>query len=126
MTRPPVPATEAPATEAGQNLNYATARGRSRPYQADIVAIEQEARAAQQDRVAAARFVAEHWRDSYMRFVREGQREFGIGTHVLALTLAALDGETDPRQLGLPVEVHDAFRALLTSEAPARETAEPA
>ena len=58
---------------------------------------------------AAARFVATYWRDEYMKAVIAGDSHYGIGTHPLALVLDALDGETDPRQLGIPPHMDSAF-----------------
>lgn len=67
------------------------------------------------NRIAVARFVAEHWRDSYMEYVKEGQTQYGIGTHPLALVLDALDGETDPRQLGLPPDADESLAAFFAA-----------
>lgn len=65
-----------------------------------------------QQRVAAARFVAERWRDAAM--TRADDPFPGrLTAHPLALVLAALDGETDPERLGLEPGVHDAFRAAV-------------
>jgi hypothetical protein len=64
--------------------------------------------------LAAARFVATHWRDAYLEQHRiDPSGQWAIGTHPLSLVLAALDGERDPVHLGLPAEVHGAFRAAL-------------
>jgi hypothetical protein len=78
---------------------------------------EDDARLAESrpsDRLAAARFVATHWRDAYLEQHRiDPSGQWAIGTHPLSLVLAALDGERDPVHLGLPAEVHGAFRAAL-------------
>jgi hypothetical protein len=66
----------------------------------------------------AARFVAEHWRDALMSSLDRFPNN-AIGTHPLALVLAAMDGETDPVHLGLNEDAHEAFRALAASEPPA-------
>lgn len=72
--------------------------------------------------LAVARFVAEHWRDAYMENVRRGESQYGIGTHPLSLVLAALDGETSSRELGLPASAEAGLRAALaTVESPERE-----
>jgi hypothetical protein len=64
------------------------------------------------DRVAAARFVARHWRDAATGW---GDDPFPgrVTAHPLSLVLSALDGETDPAQLGLDEDVHDSFRAAV-------------
>jgi hypothetical protein len=72
------------------------------------------------DALAAARFVATHWRDAYLEQHRtDPSGQWAIGTHPLSLVLAALDGERDPVHLGLPAEVHGAFRAALAEADPA-------
>jgi len=48
-------------------------------------------------RLRTARFVATYWRDAYMAM--DGPAR--VGSHGLAMVLAALDGETDPVQLGI-------------------------
>jgi hypothetical protein len=86
-------------------------------------AVPQSEREGLDARMRAARFVAEHWRDAYMEYLRGGQNQYGIGTHPLSLVLLALDGETNPAELGLSDDVHDAFRAALAS--PAHPDEEP-
>ena len=63
----------------------------------------------------AARFVADFWRGSVM--ASEELRRTGM-SHPLAMVLAAFDGETDPRMLGLPEEADKAFRAALSEDEP--------
>lgn len=64
-------------------------------------------------RLVAARFVADHWRAQYLEMVKAGDPTFAIGTHPLALVIAAMDGETDPDQLGLNEDVRvDFLRAI--------------
>lgn len=46
--------------------------------------------------LAVARVVAEHWRDAMMR-----DPDLRFAAHPLACVLAAMDGETDPAQLGV-------------------------
>lgn len=65
--------------------------------------------ARHEERLAAARFVAEHWRDAFMTL--DGPAR--VGCHPLAMVLAALDGETDPVELGIAATAHVAFRAAL-------------
>lgn len=45
-----------------------------------------------------ARIVAEYWRDEMMR----SDGTLRICAHPLAMVLAALDGETEPVQMGIP------------------------
>lgn len=68
-----------------------------------------EGRSECPQQVRAARFVAEHWRDAFMAL--DGPAR--VGCHPLAMVLAALDGETDPVQLGISEDQHAAFRAVL-------------
>lgn len=56
-----------------------------------------------------ARIVAEHWKAGYMAMIDKDSR-YGIGTHPLSLVISALDGETDPEQLGIPEDHPDAQR----------------
>jgi hypothetical protein len=94
---------------------------------ADAIADEYDrlAESRPSDRLAAARFVATHWLDAYLEQHRtDPSGQWAIGTHPLSLVLAALDGERDPVHLGLPAEVHGAFRAALAA-ADADETANP-
>lgn len=57
------------------------------------------------DAARYARAVATIWRDDYLRFHHDQpQGHWGIGTHPLALVLAAFDGETNPAQLGCEAE----------------------
>lgn len=60
-----------------------------------------------EERLAAAEFVAEHWRAALVEWDSSGR------AHPLCCVLAALDGETDPAELGLTEDVHDDFRAAL-------------
>jgi hypothetical protein len=62
-------------------------------------------RAAMAARVAVARFVCEHWRAGLDLADR----------HPLNCVLAALDGETDPNELGIDEEAHADFRLVLHS-----------
>lgn len=64
-----------------------------------------------EERLRAARFVAIHWRDAVM--ASDTLRQTGM-SHPLAMVLAALNGETEPRELGLSDDVHDAFRNVLS------------
>ncbi len=50
-----------------------------------------------------ARFVADHWRLAAMKHDKT------FAAHALCMVLAALDGETDPRMLGIDPEAHEAF-----------------
>lgn len=62
----------------------------------------------------AARFVATHWRDAILRLPPEDIcRAY---SHPLAMVLAALDGETDPLQLGIEPYAHKAFNDALARE----------
>lgn len=55
-----------------------------------------------EQRAAVARIVAEHWRDQVMApGLRSREVRIRFVGHALALVLAALDGETDPAQLGI-------------------------
>ena len=58
------------------------------------------------ERVRYARAVAESWRDQYLATIKsEGTTiPWAVGTHPLSLVIAALDGETDPRELGMDEE----------------------
>lgn len=70
-------------------------------------------------RARAARFVATYWRDAYMVEHAKGEAGYwAIGTHPLAMVLAALDGETDPTQLGISEDQHEAFRSALAPTNP--------
>lgn len=64
--------------------------------------------------VARARFVAEHWRDAALAWRDEGvdSTVTSAVAHPLNMVLNALDGETDPAELGLTPDAHEAFRAL--------------
>ena len=58
----------------------------------------------------AARFVATYWRDAVMASAE--LRRTGM-SHPLAMVLGALDGETDPAELGIDADRRDDFRASL-------------
>ncbi len=68
-----------------------------------------EAPRSGESRVAAARFVADHWRKSLLE-----SKEQAWAAHPLCMVLAALDGETDPIECGIDPWAHDAFRAALS------------
>lgn len=64
-------------------------------------------------RLAAARFVADHWREAG---VGRERHALGWGTavaHAMCCVLAAIDGECDPEALGLTEDAHEAFRSML-------------
>lgn len=61
----------------------------------------------------AARFTEQHWRE---HFLATGNP---AAAHALAMVRSALDGQTDPAELGLPEEQHAAFLATLGNPAPA-------
>ncbi|GAA2107781.1 hypothetical protein [Streptomyces synnematoformans] len=63
-------------------------------------------------RLRAARFVEQHWRDRFTNRTA-GRILPAAAAHALALVRAALDGQSDPGELGLDDHVHDAFRAAL-------------
>ena len=80
-------------------------------WQRDILAIEAEAqRSAPGERERAARFVATYWRDAYM--ASDLLRRTG-GSHPLACVLTALNGETDPNELGIAEDRWPDFLAAL-------------
>lgn len=60
--------------------------------------------------LARARFVANHWRVGVLSGDICGTKAFA--SHSLCMVLAALDGETDPVELGLLPEAHEAFKGL--------------
>jgi len=53
------------------------------------------------DRLRYARAVATVWRDAGLRYLSRDPA-WSLCTHPLNMVLAALDGETDPDQLGCP------------------------
>lgn len=62
------------------------------------------------DPLVVARFVADHWRQVILdKFPSDSK----WAAHPLCMVLAALDGETEPTQLGLDPDVWDEYRALL-------------
>ena len=65
-------------------------------------------------RLDTARRVAVHWRDAYLVNLRsgEGGTQWAIGTHPLNLVIDALDGETNPVELGVPAEALARLDAL--------------
>jgi hypothetical protein len=58
----------------------------------------------------ATRFVATYWRDAVM--ASDVLRRTGM-SHPLAMVLGALEGETNPVELGIDATRHDDFRAAL-------------
>lgn len=74
---------------------------------------------AAEAKVRAGRIVAEHWRDALMATARE-HPENALGTHPVAMVLAALDGETDPTAVGIDPEHVDAARLAALAD-PTRE-----
>lgn len=65
------------------------------------------------DRVAIARVVAEHWRDWALNQAPEGMR---WAAHPLALVLSALDGVSDPVDLGVEADSPNAARIRALAE----------
>lgn len=57
------------------------------------------------DRIATAQFVAEHWRAAAMQW---NPPEPSV-SHPLCMVLSALDGQTDPHQLGIEEHAHAAL-----------------
>lgn len=70
---------------------------------------------AESDALRAARFTATYWRDEIM--ARDELRRTGM-SHPLACVLAALDGETEPIELGIAQERWGDFRAALATSQP--------
>lgn len=79
----------------------------------DIRSIEPVLVPAERVRLAAARFVAEHWRDAALGWDLEDERIVGAVTHPLAMVLSAIEGEVDPVALGLSPDAAVAFRSML-------------
>ena len=65
-------------------------------------------------RLRAGLFVARHWRDAVM--ASDDLRRTGM-SHPIACVIAALEGETNPRELGLPEDADAEFVAALDREA---------
>lgn len=78
-----------------------------------------EALAAEILRLEIAREVAVHWRDQAIRTWGDSPMPGRVAAHPLALVLDALDGQTDPAQLGVdpgsPAE--DSIRDLIDGDA---------
>jgi hypothetical protein len=65
-----------------------------------------------------ARIVAEYWRDEMM----EADGPLRACSHPLAMVLAALDGETEPAQMGIPADEYNArLAASPDPEGPAND-----
>ena len=77
-----------------------------------------QARADPQPRIVAARWVAQHWLTAIM--ANDSLRSTGM-SHPVAMVIAALDGETDPQELGIAEEAWPAFRAATGPSAGAVE-----
>ena len=65
------------------------------------------------DRAVIARIVADHWRRATLTW--DMPIPGTVAAHPLCCVLAALDGETDPDQLG--IEPHSADAALIREAA---------
>jgi hypothetical protein len=79
---------------------------------AAILAIEAEAAAPYREALENARIVAEYWRDEMM--ASEGALR--ACSHPLACVIGALDGETNPIEMGTPPDEFERRRALLRRE----------
>jgi hypothetical protein len=64
-------------------------------------------------RAENAQIVGEYWRDSIM--ADDGLRATGM-SHPVAMVLAALDGETEPVQMGIPPDEYERRAALRSQE----------
>jgi hypothetical protein len=93
-----------------------------RDHQADMVAAALAAE-PDDDTLRAARFVADHWRQSVLASPDDMTAPWRLAAHPLCMVLAALDGERDPAQLGIEPADHDAFRAVL--DGPTRPADDP-
>lgn len=74
-------------------------------------------------RVEIARLVATSWRDAAMRW-GDLPMEGRVSAHPLACVLCALEGETDPLELGIsPTDpAYEAIRAAASDDAATSET----
>jgi len=77
---------------------------------------------AAEAKVRAGRIVAEHWRDALMATAREHPAN-ALGTHPVAMVLAALDGEIDPTAVGIDPSHPDAARLAALADPTPEATA---
>lgn len=75
-------------------------------------------------RVNIARIVADHWRNAAMAHADDDMIPFRVMAHPLCMVLSALDGETDPNQLGVS-EGPDADKITALAQRPVSEGGEP-